>query len=146
LYTQHKQQSGMKKQIIFLTLSLSILVVLSTILGFHTVKHLTNISTKADTQNEISVSSTITNKTENISSIKKIKQYKKDKIETEVKTEEIQQISYAGPSLFELANELNVQIGNIEEPINEDIPADHSNNNNILSLAELIGLYGIKSF
>jgi hypothetical protein len=136
----------MKKQIIFLTLSLSILVVLSTILGFHTVKHLTNISTKADTQNEISVSSTITNKTENISSIKKIKQYKKDKIETEVKTEEIQQISYTGPSLFELANELNVQIGNIEEPINEDIPVDHSNNNNILSLAELIGLYGIKSF
>jgi hypothetical protein len=135
----------MKKQIIFLTLSLSLLVVLSTILGFHTVKHLNSTHTKTDTQNEISVSSTIANKTENISSTKKIKQYRKDKIETEVKAEEIQQIYYTGPSLFELANELNVQIGNIEEPINTDIPVQQDNSN-ILSLAELIGLYGIKSF
>lgn len=135
----------MKKQIIFLTLSLSLLVVLSTILGFHTVKHLNSAPTKTDTQNQVSLSSTVINKTEIVASTKKIKQYRKDKIETELKVEEVQQVSYNGPSLFELANELNVQIGNIEEPINTDIPVQQDNSN-ILSLAELIGLYGIKSF
>ncbi len=135
----------MKKQINFLTLSL-LLVVFFTILGFHTAKHLSIASVKTDTKKEILISSTITNKNEIVLSTKKMKQYKKDRVEIEIKVEEVEQISYTGPSLFELANELNVQIGNIEEPINPEIPVDHSNNNNILSLAELIGLYGIKSF
>lgn len=144
MYTQHKQQSGMKKQIIFLTLSLSFLVVFFTILGFHTVKHL-DTNSKKNTQSEILTSSVSTNKTESISSIKKVKSYRTNKVETEIKAEEVQQIHYEGPSLFELANELNVQIGNIEEPVDVNIPVE-SKDSNILSLAELIGLYGIKSF
>lgn len=131
----------MKKQIIFLTL----LIVLFTILGFHTAKHLNATSIKVDTQTKATISSIVVNKVESVSSIKRVKHYSKDVVKSEVKIEEIEQIHYVGPSLFELANELNVPIGNIEEPTENTIPMN-KDNSNILSLAELIALYGIKSF
>lgn len=130
----------MKKQINFLTVSLFLVVFFT--LGFHKSNQFNTVSSNLDTCDETSIAKV--DKVETNSFIKKTKRfYKKDKVKAESSVEQSQEMQ-SSLSLFELANQLEVKIGNFEEPVeNTEFKESQSS---VVSLSELIGLYGIKSF